>query len=211
MDTLFGNRKISMKALSDFSNLNKGTKQHLKNVYTSLGLTMLSAAAGALGFFLLQLQVSLLAVLGSIGLLFAIMFTPHTPENVTKRLGFLCAFGACTGVSLGPLLGAVADIQPRIHVDETVPYYTYLNIRLQLTLLHLLPQAVVLRSVTLFCGSLLFDTTLLGRDQHNGDDDYVSHSLDPLLNSSTFPSSMFVSWPPREEEEEPLQFILFSG
>ncbi|CAI8042068.1 Probable Bax inhibitor 1 [Geodia barretti] len=75
---------------------------------------MLSAAAGALGFFLLQLQVSLLAVLGSIGLLFAIMFTPHTPENVTKRLGFLCAFGACTGVSLGPLLGAVADIQPSI-------------------------------------------------------------------------------------------------
>jgi FtsH-binding integral membrane protein len=89
MDTLFGNRKISMKALSDFSNLNKGTKQHLKNVYTSLGLTMLSAAAGALGFFLLQLQVSLLAVLGSIGLLFAIMLTPHTPENVTKRLGIV--------------------------------------------------------------------------------------------------------------------------
>ena len=34
-------------------------------------------------------QVSLLADLGSIGLLFAIMFTPHTPENVTKRLGIV--------------------------------------------------------------------------------------------------------------------------
>ena len=36
---------------------NKGTKQHLKNVYASLALTMLSAAAGAVAFFILNVQV----------------------------------------------------------------------------------------------------------------------------------------------------------
>ena len=36
---------------------NKATKQHLKNVYASLALTMLSAAAGAVAFFLLNMQV----------------------------------------------------------------------------------------------------------------------------------------------------------
>ena len=36
---------------------NKATKQHLKNVYSSLALTMLSAALGAVGFFLLNMQV----------------------------------------------------------------------------------------------------------------------------------------------------------
>ena len=34
-------------------------------------------------------QLSLLAILGSIILLFAIMGTPHTPENVAKRLGMI--------------------------------------------------------------------------------------------------------------------------
>ena len=134
---------------------------------------------------ILTSQISILAVLGSIGLLFAIMFTPHTPENATKRLGkyyidtpfarftaqkhkrctvhththtlslslhlththtqhtlslsisrthtnththartrmhtrtrhtspgYLCAFGGCTGFSLGPLLNMAANIEPR--------------------------------------------------------------------------------------------------
>lgn len=114
MESLFGNTKISIEALKDFSHLNKATKQHLKNVYSSLALTMLSAALGAVGFFLLNVQLSILSLLGSVILLIAIMATPPTPENAGKRLGMLCGFGACTGVSLGPLLSAVADIEPSI-------------------------------------------------------------------------------------------------
>jgi FtsH-binding integral membrane protein len=114
MDSLFGNSKISVKALSDFSNINKATKQHLKNVYVCLALTMLSAAAGAMAFFILNMQLAIVSVLGSIILIFALMATPHTPENVPKRLGFLCGIGGFTGFSLGPLLAAVANIDPSI-------------------------------------------------------------------------------------------------
>lgn len=114
MDSLFGQKKISISALKDFSNLNKATRTHLKNVYSALALTMLSAGAGALAFFFTGFMAGFLAVIGSLILLLSLRFTPHTPENTPKRLAMLCGFGACTGFSLGPLLDVVIDINPSI-------------------------------------------------------------------------------------------------
>jgi len=114
MDSLFGQKKISLAALRDFSDLNKATRNHLRNVYSALALTMLSAGAGALAFFFTGFMVGILAVIGSLLLLLGLAFTPHTPENTPKRIGMLCGFGACTGFGLGPLLQAVIDINPGI-------------------------------------------------------------------------------------------------
>ena len=47
MDALLGRRPISIKALFDFSKIDAGTKKHLKNVYASLTIATLAAAAGA--------------------------------------------------------------------------------------------------------------------------------------------------------------------
>lgn len=113
MDSLF-KTKISMKALSDFSNLNKATRRHLKSVYSSLAMTMLSAFAGAVAFFFTGFTFSLLSAIGSIILMIALSVTPNTPQNQPKRLGMLCGFGVCSGLSLGPLLNAVIDINPSI-------------------------------------------------------------------------------------------------
>lgn len=114
METLMGGKKISMKALTDFRNLNPATRKHLKNVYSALALTMLAAGVGAVGFFFIGTVGALLSVVGSIGLLLGIAFTPHSPENTPMRLGMLCGFGLCTGLSLGPLLSVVVSIDPSI-------------------------------------------------------------------------------------------------
>lgn len=105
---------MSMKALTDFSNLNPPTRKHLKNVYSALALTMLAAGVGALGFFFIGIGGALFSVIGSIGLLLGMAFTPHSPENTPKRLGMLCGFGLCTGLGLGPLLSVVGSINPSI-------------------------------------------------------------------------------------------------
>jgi len=83
-------------------------------VYTSLALTTLAAGVGAFAFFVTAFHGAFLAVIGSFILLFALAATPHTKENVKKRLGMLCGFGFCTGFSMGPLLSAVIDINPSI-------------------------------------------------------------------------------------------------
>ncbi|KAL5468828.1 hypothetical protein EMCRGX_G029950 [Ephydatia muelleri] len=113
MDTLFG-RRITFSALSNFSNLNKATQRHLKNVYASLALATLSAALGAFVFFFTQFRATLLASLGSIVILLVLYATPHSVENLKKRLGLLCGFGFCSGISMGPLLHAVVEINPSI-------------------------------------------------------------------------------------------------
>lgn len=69
-----------------------------------------------------------MAVIGSVVTLVVLAMTPHTPENMFKRLGMfifeyillfnviglLCGFGFFSGTSLGPLLDAVIKIEPRL-------------------------------------------------------------------------------------------------
>lgn len=115
MDALFGQRPISLRALTDFSKLDAGAKKHLKNVYSALAVSTMSAAVGAaIHVFTRILQGGLLAAFGSIGFILALTFTSNEPKNQTKRLGYLIGMAFCTGLSLGPLLDQVISIDPTI-------------------------------------------------------------------------------------------------
>ncbi|XP_070569540.1 probable Bax inhibitor 1 [Ptychodera flava] len=115
MDSLFGGRNIKMSTLTDFSQLSKATRFHLKNVYSCLAICMLVAAVGSYIHVVTGIiQGGIMATLASIGLLILLGITPHTKENQVKRLGFLAGFAFFTGVSLGPLLDRVIEIDPSI-------------------------------------------------------------------------------------------------
>lgn len=115
MDALFGERKVNWKSLGDFSQLEKTTQMHLKNVYSCLAIAMFAAAAGSyVHIFTGFIQAGLLTSLAGIGLLIWLGMTPHTPENTPKRMGLLSGFAFMTGLSLGPLMMIVADIDVTI-------------------------------------------------------------------------------------------------
>jgi len=115
MDALLGQRPISVKALFDFSKIDAVTKRHLKNVYASLAISTMAAAAGAaIHLFTGFLKGGLLASLGGIGFLLALGLTSDEPKNQLKRLGYLVGFAFCTGLGLGPLLEHVIAIEPTI-------------------------------------------------------------------------------------------------
>lgn len=116
MDSVFGNRKVKMSTLSDFSQLSVATKKHLQNVYTCLTLAMLSASAGAFLYLKSQFQAGFLTVLASIGLMIWLKATAHSKENQTKRLCILAAFGGAVGFGLGPTLDFAIAINPQIIV-----------------------------------------------------------------------------------------------
>lgn len=118
MDALLGERPISFKALTDFSRLDAASKKHLKNVYASLAISLVSAAVGA-GIHLLTDLFKVLSVfagLGVIGFMLAIWCTSNEPKNQAKRLGYLVAMALCTGLSMGPLLDRIMEINPSIIV-----------------------------------------------------------------------------------------------
>lgn len=106
-----------LKRLLDFGHLQKNVKDHLKNVYSTLTITLLAAAAGSYVHVCTAfLQGGLLSALGGLGLLFLLKSTPHTAENVSKRMAYLTGFGFLSGLGLGPLLDAVIRIDPSIIV-----------------------------------------------------------------------------------------------
>lgn len=104
-----------MERLFCFDHLEKPVKEHLKNVYSSLSISLLLAAAGS--YLNLVFHIGIGGFLGailSIGLMMAILFTPHTPENLQKRFAYLCGFAFLVGTSLGPLINVVAAIDASI-------------------------------------------------------------------------------------------------
>jgi len=115
MDALFGERPISWKALGDFSQIDANGKKHLKNVYACLTISTFVAAAGA-GLHVLTIFKAggILAALGSLGFMLGLAFTQNERKNQMTRLGMLSGFAFCTGLSLGPLLDHMIDINPAI-------------------------------------------------------------------------------------------------
>ncbi|XP_066930473.1 probable Bax inhibitor 1 [Clytia hemisphaerica] len=97
MDAFFGERSISLSALTDFSKLDVSTKKHLKNVYGALSLSMLSASVGAGLHLYSGLNLGILALLGGIGFMLGLAFTPNESKNQMTRLGCLLGFAGCTG------------------------------------------------------------------------------------------------------------------
>ncbi|XP_064155574.1 probable Bax inhibitor 1 isoform X1 [Anguilla rostrata] len=110
-------RSINFDALFKFSQISSSTQQHLKNVYASLSLCMLVAAAGSYVHVVTRLfQGGILSLLGSLGMMAWLAMTPHNQETEKQRLGMLAGFAFFTGVGLGPTMDYVIAINPGIIV-----------------------------------------------------------------------------------------------
>ncbi|XP_046377634.1 probable Bax inhibitor 1 [Haliotis cracherodii] len=101
--------------LFKFDHLEGYVQTHLKNVYSSLAIGMISAAVGAyVHLFTGLMQAGLMTMLGSIGLMLWLAFTKHEKGNQGKRLAIFSGFTFCSGMSLGPLLDMVIALEPSI-------------------------------------------------------------------------------------------------
>jgi FtsH-binding integral membrane protein len=92
-------------------------RTHLKNVYSYLTLSVMTAAVGAYVNVFSSLAAGLLgplSILGSIGLLLGLHFTPDNGKNLTTRTAMLLGFAFCSGVGLGPLIGYAYALNPAI-------------------------------------------------------------------------------------------------
>jgi FtsH-binding integral membrane protein len=114
MDALLGSRPFDFKSLSDFSHLEKRVQEHLKKVYASLAICMITATAGAYVRLFYAFFQNDFGFLITLGLMFGLYMTPHTPANIGKRMAMLLGFAFTTGLNLGRLIGMVASINPEI-------------------------------------------------------------------------------------------------
>jgi len=111
-----------MEFVNQFANtldhkLSPPVKSHLKNVYSTLTATVLSASLGAY----LHLYTDLQSILGpwtqlliTLGLVLALVFTPDNGKNRNQRLGYLLGIGFFSGFSMGPLIEMTLFIDPKI-------------------------------------------------------------------------------------------------
>jgi len=91
-------------------------RTHLKNVYASLTMSIMTSAVGAyvhLFTDLLRGGGFLFSLLGA-GLALGLFFTPDNGKNRTTRMGMLLGFAFLTGLGMGPLLEMAIMINPTI-------------------------------------------------------------------------------------------------
>ncbi|KAK6024482.1 hypothetical protein OSTOST_09706 [Ostertagia ostertagi] len=109
--SFFDNIQRTFTSLDD--KLEKSVQEHLRNVYATVAAGVGAAAIGAaVHIFTNVLRANFLLSLASIGLMFALISTPHTRANEKKRLAFFFLFCGISGVSMGPLLERVIAIDP---------------------------------------------------------------------------------------------------
>lgn len=98
-----------------FGKLEKPVKVHLKNVYGTMGLALLACAVGGyVHIFTSILSAGMLSTFGSIGLMIWLLATAPTAANCAKRFAILMGFAFLTGVSMGPHLEHVIQLDPTI-------------------------------------------------------------------------------------------------
>lgn len=85
-------------------------RAHLANVYTTLAATILAGAVGSIVSLLYGIGGRLSFFIG-LGLLIWLSLTPR--HEVNKRVAILLGFGFMEGISIGPLLDAVLEIDPQ--------------------------------------------------------------------------------------------------
>jgi len=96
-------------------NLEPQVRTHLKNVYATLTLAGVAAAAGGYVHMYSSLMgAGLLTGLGAIASLLFLAATPHEGKNVPMRLGMLGVFALLSGCNLGPLLDMAFMVDPTL-------------------------------------------------------------------------------------------------
>ncbi|XP_063722278.1 probable Bax inhibitor 1 [Symsagittifera roscoffensis] len=135
MDFFSGNRyQFKLDKCLSFTQLSKGAKSHLKNVYACMTLCLLAAVAGSVMYLQWMRLAGFLPLVGSIGSLLYLGAT-SSPGLSQKRVGALGLFGFCNGLSLGPLLDSVIELNPAIVVTALL-YSSFLFLSLTLAALY---------------------------------------------------------------------------
>jgi len=96
-------------------------QKHLKNVYSTMCMALLSASAG--GYLHLYSNIisgGLLSSLGLLGFALVLWSTPDTVKNRNTRLGYLLGFSVCSGLSMGPLLDMAIILNPTLILQALV-------------------------------------------------------------------------------------------
>jgi len=91
-------------------------RSHLKNVYSCLTMSVLSAAGGAYVHLFTNLLRGggIIMALLSLGLAVGLHMTPDNGKNRLQRLGMLLGFAFVSGLSSGPLLDLAIRVNPAI-------------------------------------------------------------------------------------------------
>jgi len=104
---------------SFFNSLNRkiepSVQSHLKDVYSSMAMALLSASIGGyIHLFTNILQGGIISALFAIGFVIALYSTPDTGKNRTTRLSYLIGFAFASGLGLGPLMEYAIMVNPTI-------------------------------------------------------------------------------------------------
>jgi len=103
--------EVDWAAVAKAHNIGPRTKQHLVNVYAALTATVLAAAVGSLVYLSFGIGGAWSLLVG-FGLLIWLASVPA--QEAEKRMSILAGFGFVQGLSLGPLIDFVIDIDPQI-------------------------------------------------------------------------------------------------
>eukprot|EP01116_Phalansterium_solitarium_P007050 TRINITY_DN19526_c0_g1_i1.p1 TRINITY_DN19526_c0_g1~~TRINITY_DN19526_c0_g1_i1.p1 ORF type:complete len:261 (-),score=39.67 TRINITY_DN19526_c0_g1_i1:139-840(-) len=104
---------VNWSAVGKFHDIGPHIRAHVINVYVTLAATVLAGALGSL-LYLSYHVGGTWSSLGGFALLIWLSSVPQ--EDVSKRTSILAGFGVLQGLSVGPLLEAVIDIDPKIVV-----------------------------------------------------------------------------------------------
>jgi len=209
-DDIFGTFQRAFSSLND--KLEKDVKTHLKNVYSTLTLALVTATVGVVANHLFSLHnFHLLFTIGIFGLIFALHSTPPTRETEKKRLTYLFGLSFLIGLTTGPLISYVAMSDPSVvfnaylitmavfgsfslaalYADSTK--FLGLGGFLFTGLLVLLVTSffssyqavhgiILWGGLVLNCGFILYDTQLICEKRRRGDTDYVKHTLELFID-----------------------------
>jgi len=209
-EDLLGNFQRVFTSLGD--KLEKDVRSHLKSVYTTLTLCLVTAVVGVVSNFLLNLHsFHLLFTIGTFGLIFALHSTAPTRENEKKRLTYLFALSFLIGMTTAPLVQYVAIDDPSIVFNAyliTLAVFAsfsmaalYADSTKFLGLGGFLSSALLVLLITSFFSRyeavhslilwgglclnslfILYDTQLICEKRRRGDADYVKHTLELFID-----------------------------
>jgi len=211
MNNIF-TRNINWDALGKTSALNQTVRHHLTQVYSTLAVALLTAAAGSIieittGFF-----YGILSIVALFGLI--IWFALTNPADIKKRMGIFLGIAFTQGVLIAPLIQHTLHIDPAIVstalLGTTVVFacfsgaalmaerrsYLYLGGLLSsglstlvlLSFLNLFFRSLFVFNIQLylglvvFCGFVVFDTQLIVEKANLGDKDFVGHALELFID-----------------------------
>ncbi|KJH40337.1 hypothetical protein DICVIV_13716 [Dictyocaulus viviparus] len=214
-----------------FTNLNrkleKNVQEHLRNVYATVAVGIGVAALGAaIHIFTNILRANLLMAFASIAVMFSLISTPHTRENERKRLGYFLIFCGISGISMGPLLERVIEIDPScvltallsstavfgcfslvaLHAPSTK--YIHMGGTLASAALCMVFAAffasyyvIILGGLALSCAFVVYDTQLIAEKSRRGDDDYIWHSVELFIDFANIFKYLLVLLADKRERE----------